>query len=346
MVFAISTVILLVACIDKIDLNLKEEADYLVVDGGVFFGDTLSWVRLSRVGPLNKRVFQAETQAEIVLSDQTGFQFPYQEIQPGYYVLNNSEANLRLGRAYQVKIKLRNGEIFQSDPEILNATIPLDSLSYRINIEEKLVNNAIITQRNVSIDALCKTPDVQSNQYFKLNYERVYILTEFKCHPLKPIKVCYIYDSSQVKYPILFASKQYLPGSSVRVPVTKIKIDYSLAERNSFKVSIESLTVRAYNYFVNLANVLNSGASIYDVPPAELQGNVQAVQNNRTVLGYFRATSTNNKIMYTTNGNFPLENFPTPFCGVPGFPITTSFDICCDCLKHPFSSYLRPKYWD
>lgn len=338
--------VLIYSCIDKIELNLAEETDYLVVDGGVFYGDSVSWIRLSKSGGLNKRVFQPESSAIITLTDQFGFNSFYQEKLPGYYILNNDIEKITPGSTYKIKIILTNGDVYESTPETLNSVIPLDSVTFSIDIKETLINNSIREQRTLSINAYCTIPSEQETSYFKFNYERIFILSEFMCHPLKPAKVCYIYDSSEIKQPQLLNTKDYAPGSSVSIPVAKLKIDYRLAEKNSFKVTIESMEAKAYNYFVNIERILKSGTSIYDIPPAALTGNVRNVANQQVALGYFRASSKSEKVIFTTRGNFAITNFPNPFCGLPGLPYTTSYETCCNCLNHPFSTYTRPNYWD
>ena len=212
-----------------------------------------------------------------------------------------------------------------------------------IQNQERIVNNSVQSKRSLFIAAGMTIP--VANSYYKITYDRVYIVSEFQCHPLKPVSFCYIYDSSKVKQPILISTLLFTPKQAVNIPLPSFDLDYKLAEKNSFRIRLESLSARAYLYYAQLKTVLNSGQSIFDISPAQVKGNLKTVVGSMEVLGYFRTSSRYERVLFTTLGDFPIPNFPNPLCGIPGIPNYNNFENCCDCLTHPFSSKVRPDYW-
>ncbi len=340
--FIITSIWWVSSCVDRVDLNLPEIPDLVVVDGGMILGQDTQTLKLTYADRINKRVFKPLTEALVTVCNGQLYE-AYLEQQPGEYKLPGKLIQPQLGLPYHVEIKLKDGTTFISAPEVLQPVIPIDALSFKVETQDKIINTSVQVKRSLFISAEVTIPE--SKSYYKINYDRVYIVSEFQCHPLKPVSACYIYDSSQLKPPILINASFFTPGQTVGFTLPGFDLDYKLAEKNSFRIRLESLSSQAYLYYTQLKMVLNSGQSIFDIAPAQIKGNLHTAVGSMEVLGYFRVGSRHEKVLFTTTGDFSVPNFPNPLCGIPGIPNYNNLENCCDCLTLPYSSKIRPGYW-
>jgi hypothetical protein len=112
-----------------------------------------------------------------------------------------------------------------------------------------------------------------------------------------------------------------------------------------FSVYQTSLTPDDFEYWRKVQLLLSQAGSIFDTPPAPIEGNISNEQNSKEiVLGFFEASN-------VTIDRFAVFPFNIPFyiaqpCTyVPGKPDEFYTKECLDCLSLPNSTLEQPVWF-
>ncbi|MCB0629102.1 MAG: DUF4249 domain-containing protein [Saprospiraceae bacterium] len=341
------TILSQAACVEIIEFDTTREGGQLVVDGGVGTGSGPFDVYLGRTASTNRITTPVE-QAEIAVYDDLGTVLAYQEIGEGHYQIAEGLLRPEIGRTYHIRIRLPNGNMYESEPE----TIPpvparLDSIYFDFEKQEELNEYGnIITYPvvNAYVDLRVEqNADVQS--FYRFDVEEVYLLspTDFP-DPFGVIPPpCFVYD-----YP---ATRDFLltdvKGEQIRtlrgLKVATQILDWRFEEKHYFNVYLQSLTENAYTFWRQVNQTITNVGTIFDTPPAPIRGNVYNLNDpGEEVLGYFSAASRDTIRRALTPGETPAR--PLYECKYSPF----EFDYperCLDCLSVPGSTYQRPEYF-
>ena len=116
------------SCTELFYPEIDADVSVLVVDGKITNELRLHEVRLFRTMPLLDRdTFALELGAEIILHDDEGNSFPYFQTSSGSYVLFDPVAGV-VGNSYWIEIITRNGNKFESIPEMMRPVIEVDRI--------------------------------------------------------------------------------------------------------------------------------------------------------------------------------------------------------------------------
>lgn len=131
---AAAVVFILTSCQEKIDLNLPEGEQFLVVEGWISNEPGPYVVRLTVTTPY----FDSSPQpvisgALVTLRDDLDLETVLTETDPGIYLYPDSGI---VGRSYQIDIELPDGGRYRSDFELLRQPVPILSISYRLSDDE------------------------------------------------------------------------------------------------------------------------------------------------------------------------------------------------------------------
>jgi hypothetical protein len=104
--------------------------------------------------------------------------------------------------------------------------------------------------------------------------------------------------------------------------------------RDKYLVEVDqmSLTEAAYDFFGVIRDIKTNASSLFQPPPAQVRGNITAVNSTDTVVGLFWATSVTSKFIY-------LQKSDVPYIVIPE-------EILAPCTTYPNSSTTQPSFWN
>ncbi|MCB0669338.1 MAG: DUF4249 domain-containing protein [Saprospiraceae bacterium] len=336
------------ACVEEIEFDATGETGTLVVDGLLSTSSDSNFIHLIRTNELNKQIFPGETGALITLFDDVGGSEVYQDLGGGKYYLAGNQMIIETGRTYHIEITTNNGQQYISDPETILPAPEIDSLTFNFSIEDIVERENRVLERsffNLFVEG--EIPTDNSATFLKWDVEHIYQVAEIDCSPLIPPKVCYVERRVNKNQVLILNGEEYTDGAGYHVPVIHQELDYAFGLVASFYVSQKALTKPAFEYWDKVKNTLANGSTIFDSPPASIEGNLHSISDpQQEVLGYFSAIDEKKKVILVTRGDLVDPFDELPLCGLNGnFPGDIDFRICCNCLNLEYSSRKRPSYW-
>ena len=333
------------SCVESFDFSATDPDNFLVVDGRITQSQGMvNQILLSRTSTFIGGDGTPETGAQIVIVTGEGLTENYQEVSPGMYLLEGDNVVGAEGNSSSIEITLSNGEIYRSQPEVMPSLVRADSIYFRTAIESELSSGGIVIDREL-VKIFIDTPISSNDVPFRIRWtmEEAYSFTDLAFPPDSPM-VCYAISPFQ-QQTILLASgedlslttlKEFELGSRSIIP----KVEF--VELHYFSAFQHSLTEEAYEYWEKIAQLTNRVGTIFDTPPAPVQGNVFNVNDpEEVVLGYFEVTAIDTIRTFTRPSELEpfFINSPCEFSG------RRLQDFCFNCLLLDKTSLERPDYW-
>src|SRR5689334_15729960 len=107
------------ACVEPFDLKNISYDNLLVVEGHISNLNSPQQIKLSHTSQLNERVFNAESEAIVMLESESGEKIQFNEVKPGIYE-SPSFAGV-VGEGYTLFITRANGRKYKSELVVLKA---------------------------------------------------------------------------------------------------------------------------------------------------------------------------------------------------------------------------------
>ncbi len=336
-----------IGCVDQIDFDSAEEIGTLVVDGAINNPGGPHFIQLSRTDVLGKRVFPPETGAQVTVFDDLGNSENYSELGEGKYVVPGQVIEAKVGQSFHIEIVLQSGRRYRSEPERIFPALPIDRITYTVQNEPLTTDeNKVLPRSTLTISAEATFGPDEIAGYTRYQVDHAFIISEILCSPLQRLKSCYVTRNVQGNGIKLLDGTRLTPGAQISREVATIVLDYALGLVAGFRVSQQSLSRRAYDYWTDLNLVTNNVGTIFDSAPAAIRGNVVSIDDpDEEVLGFFGAYAESEKVLLITNGEIDPEFRQLPLCGLPGLAPPNLDPACCECLRHENSRPLRPEWW-
>ena len=262
----IITVVLFTGCEEKIDLNLNENNERLVVEGSITNQDTLHKIVLSKTADYLSAEQTPRVSGAIVKVSDNQNTYTFKEKSKGIYIPENSFAGEN-GKTYNLTIDLKesiNDKTTYTAQETMPQSLYLDSVT-----AEPLDDN--IGKDDVQIKAWGQEPGGQENYYvwdLEVNGESLTDTLDQKSFT----------DDELV-------DGSYIPG----LPI----LFYDGEVNDTIKVYTQSITAAYYDFLLAFIREASSGGGGFSGPPANVEGNISG-----GALGYFsvKAVTTNQTI--------------------------------------------------
>jgi hypothetical protein len=126
----------------------------------------------------------------------------------------------------------------------------------------------------------------------------------------------------------LVSNNQYQNVKVGEVPINGL----TFTEKYFVAIDQMSLSATAYDFFKIIRALKLNASSLFQPPPGQLKGNVNAVNSNESVVGLFWATSINSKNIYIQQSDVPYKVLVS---GVPS-----------PCTNYANSSTTQPPFWN
>ena len=257
--------IALMSCEDKIELELPDGETFLVVHGWITNEDGPQTVKLTYTAPyFDDGTPPVVAGAIVTLRDNEGNESTMVESSPGIYQFN--EAGI-IGRAYQLHINLPEGDIYESDFELLHQPVPIDSIYW--GVSERTPNADFDENPDDIYEVLIDTyePAGRGDYYQWRSF-------------LNGVEAREPFD-------IFATSDQLVDGGAILEFNVTGKL-YSTPD--TVVIVQEKISKAAYEFLSQLQSQTAFVGSPFDTPPVPIKSNVHNLSDpNRIALGFFGA---------------------------------------------------------
>ena len=317
--------LLVTACVDPLDITLRERVNVIVVDGTITNLAESQVVRLNRsksdslTGRFGTLPLTKATVEILVDSSQV---IPMTETEAGRYQAPTDFVG-RVGHVYQLRFTLNDGSRYASAPEVMPAVPPITNVSTGFNptsLRAQLYDGTLNPYRGANDFFVDGQDPADQHNYYRWDWK----LWEKQgwCHtcvqgfyfinsPIdnKPYEDCFPDDQGKNGYFVneyacrtacweiirnfdLNLFDDQLSNGSLIQRRRVAQIPYYQGRGCLVEIRQTSLTQKAYSYYKLFDEQTQRNGGLADSPPTALVGNVRNMANSReNVVGYFTASA-------------------------------------------------------
>ncbi len=338
--------IILSSCISPVDIRIDNPGGQIIISGQISTLENRSIIQIGSTAA--KRLPFPETGATVTLRDEQDFVLgSYLESTAGVYRLPNFQG--LHGKKYTLDVMLADGRSYKSEIEIMpefSSSVQLEyQLTQRIVTDPEGTN---VLQKFVEIYVSTTLPEACAPCFINWTVEEVYKLTpaDFPDPFGSTPQSCYITQKADPNRIQLLNSSILTDKRIEKVFVCNRKVDYSFVEKHYFVMYQSFITGNAHSYWKKVNIVANQSGSIFDTPPAQIEGNIKNTTDpSEVVWGYFQSANETYNRFFLLPSDFPYPIFfPESSCR---YDATRTFypSYCFDCLSVRNSSYDRPDWF-
>ena len=311
--WALALMLLNTSCTEKFYPEIDADVSILVVDGKITNDSGPYEVRLFRtVDLISVDTLKPEANAEIILKDDLGNSELFQEIRPGVYQTVYNIIKGEVGQTYWIEIETATGEKYESTPEKMPPPFEIESIYGK---EEEVIINASEKQNAVKIYFDAKANSTDAN-YIRWKYRESYewrspeTLNSEKftenpskvCYPVTTFPLVNIFDASNL------SSKFISQQSTSTIYTDEVKLLYNYL----IDITLLSTTQTNYEFWKKIKSVNFSEGALYDITPANIEGNISGCDERCKSSGYFEVSSVSRTTKFFHENDFTLEfaNYP------------------------------------
>ena len=364
------------SCISPYVADIENEPELISIEASLIKGEQEQTVKVSITSSLNTSTFIPVRGCDVSLIDEFDNAWHYADLTGGIYRTTIPDEELIHGRHYKIRVITVGGDVYESDYEMLNPGIDVDSLYY--DIEDKVDEMSGEPYTGIQFYLDVKAGEDQS-RYFRWRIDETYEYKSFA-----PISYYYLDDTHTPIVPANeWAVYRCWKGGEVgglfqssTIDLTqnekkRIHLNYvsALTERLRIKYSVEvkqyALSENAYNYFEQNKLATEEADGLYTRQPRQPITNMMNVDDeSERVLGYFWVSTQTSKRIFVSRidemdvqaeecayweysaledgeGPFPIYLFDDSNSG----KLYTSSRECFDCTRRGGST-TEPDYWE
>lgn len=342
---------------EPLEFDIDIEEDFVLIGGVVSNSPDERTITISRGRGIDTREFEPiNARGKIYRDGQFWDQLAVQGVGRLYVPFT---LKLEVGRSYEIEITTPENEVFRSRPQIVQAPLKMDSLSFGLDRRVTGTNFSGLPryERFVDIYAHIDLAGSAERRYYRWQVDGAFSFVEASqpANPNNVPSICYLRHFVD-ENPSTVLSSEGLAAGEQRKLVSSRVIDESFLFRHIINVYMHSLDQESFDYYDRAIRLTQSTGTIYDEVPAPLSGNVIKTEGKaETVLGHIDFSLVDTMRISLDKGKLgvPINNVcatPTP-CPqrppLPGGVIEPIFCKCYDCdLALPNASLFPPFYWD
>jgi Domain of unknown function (DUF4249) len=359
--------VLVSACVDPITFNVPTAQLLTVVEGMISDSPGPYTVTLSQGISLDSdSTYRPPVQhAKITLFDDEGNTEAFTELNPGEYVTSGAIQG-KVGHAYHIRIEMADGKIFESEPDKINPVGAVENIRYEYEARtiKQTYGDIDANVFNIYVDA--EAGDAVE-KYVRWRFTGTYkVVTYPELHytwnpPYTPYKdpfpcsgyilvggpigsggllqkvgececcTCWVNDLEPLPQ---LSDTQLISGTQFNnIKVGEVPIN-TVTFYDKYMVDVEqmSLSKHSFDFFKLIRKQKETASSLFQPPAGEIRGNINAVNNNESVVGIFWASSIMKKTIFIQRSDVPYNLPPTD-------------SIYYACTAYPNSSNVKPKDW-
>ncbi len=355
------------SCVEPIEFDIPPAELQTVVEGFISDDPGPYTIRVSEGFSLDDISSARRPISDLVITliDDLGLTEQYTEVSPGVYQTSGAIEG-EIGRSYYIRIEAPGGDIFESVPDMIRSTGVIEDIrfEYEARIVETNVTTLAADVFNILIDGNAGTEEESFTRWrFKGTYE---VLTYPELHLLRPptytpypdpfpcsgyvvvgcigatkIKQispceccsCWVSqyeDKPQLSDNLLVKNNEFRNIKIAEVPISAATF------HNKYKIEVDqmSMTRQAFEFFRLVRSQKEDASNFFQPTFGEIIGNIKAINNEKSIIGYFWGTSIDRSSTFIKRDDIPY----------PIVPIEVSTNKCD--LSYPFSSTVKPDGWD
>ena len=289
--------VLLMGCIDPVDIDLSSQKQHLVVEGYFTNVGKLNYVRLSYSQPHSVPYNKFEEEAFVSVSSIEGETYFFRYDKAGYYYPEFGEMSYGVaGHTYTLNIAIGN-KLYQSAPVKMNEPLPIESIHFEVDEQtyafEGVREKQLYPGYNILIDY---NDPAEEKNFLRWSFSTQYEVNTQPWNYIDPWsgqpapKDCCIQCFLHEKLELLkVANDRLTNGKNVKnQAVLFLPFEKYLGVKNKLTVYQHSISKEAYEFFRILELQKNSTGTVFDSPPAEVKGNIKnSADAKEQVLGFF-----------------------------------------------------------
>jgi Domain of unknown function (DUF4249) len=252
----------------------------------------------------------------------------------------------KLGSTYEIKVLLADGRSYKSKSQKLPEANGIGKSTYQIT-NKGIIDSEGTIRTSPFVNVVSNVNLEKKGLLIKWDVFETYYLspTDFP-DPMNNVPpACYVTNGVGRQSIKLFNGTASQGIAFDNFEIAEREIDKTFAEKHMFSVYQTSLNSDAYEYWRKVQLLLSQAGSIFDTPPAPIEGNIFNEQNpQEVVLGFFEASN-------VTISRFAVFPFNIPFyinkpCTyIPEKPREFYTRECLDCLSLPNSTLEQPVWF-
>ena len=364
------------SCVSPYEADIQDEPDLISIEASLIKGEEEQRVQVSRTASLDYPVFYPVRGCQVSLLDEFDNAYTYQEVTGGVYKGNVPDDALVFGRYYKIRVITSEGRVYESDYEMLNAGVEVDSVYYEIEDKVDELTGEAYSGLQFYLDIKAEE---SASRYFRWRIDETYEYESFA-----PISYYYLDETHTPIYPSdpwevftcwrqaeisgLFQSstmtltqneKKRIYLNYVSARTERLRIKYSLNVRQY------TLGEDAYEYFEQNRLATEESQGLYTRQPRQPITNfVNTEDADERVLGYFWVSTMTSKRIFVPvieelevpaeecayweynamedgEGPFPIYLYDDRANG----KLYVSSRDCFDCTRRGGTN-VKPDYWE
>ncbi len=362
------------SCIEPYFADIGDEPELISIEGSIIKGLSRQEIVISRTTSLGNPVFEPVKGCLVSVMDELNNEFVFDETYNGIYTLEIDQSSLVEGRNYKMVVVTPGGAHYESEYEILESSVPVDSVYYDIEPSLDPVNGIEADGLQFYVDLLA--PDTVS-RYFRWKITETYEYTsagpihyyymDLSFEPVVPDDIWGLYrcwKTDELEDIFLTSTLNLATNEKKQIPLNYVStLNDRLKIRYSLLVHQYALDEEAYNYFMQNKIATEGSGGLYTRQPQQPITNIYNVDDaSERVLGYFWTSEMTSRRIFVSklpeldvkDYFYPLEIFNMEDHGAGPFPMAimeedgvriTGSPICFDCTRRGGTTE-RPDFWE
>lgn len=361
----IVSAILQTSCVERISFDVEIPSVYPVtIEGSITDQPGPYQIRVSKAFDVESKQSQKTpiNVKSVKLFDSEGFTETLQKMDDGVYQTTDPELVGVVGRAYNIRVEMLDGRIYESIPDTLYQTGTVEDVFFEFK-EELNAEGSTIYGFDVFFNS---TTGSTSNPYFLWKFVGTYKVEtnpelytiscgESRCPSPLPCsgyilgpngpylvsecECCTCWVDFFNDLPIISDNQFVEDGTFLNVKAGYVPVNqWTFMHRVHAEVQQLSLSRRAFNFWKGVKDQKESSNSLFQPNSGKIRGNfVQVSGPAGPVEGLFYASSISRNSVYITRNDVKPQNLIPP----QNLPFTD------DCSKlFPYSRKTKPTYWE
>lgn len=311
----------LASCIDPFDPKLTTNERKLVVEAWLTNEAPPYTVRLYFSSPYNNKDLNIPVAgAKIFVTDNLGNKIDFEESPStrGFYQSSPTGARGQEGRIYTLNIRTSNDQLYQSKPELLRPSTPIDSVFS--TFKEKIDERGIKTR---SFDVLVESKDpANAENYYKweaVRYEALqYCINRIAAPTPTAPPTRFLANCCQPCWTVIKCQGCIILGDDKLVNGNKIRKTVGSIPYNSrldayVLVKQYAISKEVHSFWKAVDGQVNNSGGIFDEPPATIRGNIfNTNKPDEQVLGFFGVAGVSVKPTFLKRNYVSMPPVPEP----------------------------------
>lgn len=348
------------SCLDEINFNTDSSNDgNLVIQAKLSKGNpSIIEVQISEIGTLQDGQVAspiAVNVERVQLKNDLGQTLELTQLtETGVYfeeIFDDSALfSVEAGQSYQLQVLTERGEEIVSTFEPMLTTPSMNEIG--LEIKEGVVLDRFEEEQTfeyleywVSSDL---TSDGGNRPFLKWNFEGCYQIWDLQppetIPPFPPRDLCYVKEKLNEERVVVFDSNVVGGDSLKEFAVLEEFLNSRYVYGYYLTVYQESLSEGAFDYWNQVAQVIDREGGLFEAPAGEIESNFTNLNRpDEVIYGYFYAVERDTLRRYVA----PSEvNYPQHSCSEFLGDYFNAPSQCIDCLLWENSSFEKPDYWE